>query len=173
MLEDEIFEAEFGNKVVIFSQFIEPLQFMFHRFKKYHPLIIDGSVPPEKRQQLTLLFNDPDSIHKIMLGQTIACGEGINLDGANIAILFDLLWNEATHQQAFKRIRRMTQKRRQYFIYLVVENTIENKILSIIERKQRVFEGVVGEGGGADGSKFGMEDLEDLLFNSGRTQSRS
>lgn len=171
MLKEEIFEIEdSGNKIVIFSQYKEPLAIMQQRFAQYYPLLIDGSVKPERRQEMSLTFNDANSRHKVMLAQTIACGEGINLDGANVACLFDLWWNEATHQQAFKRIRRMTQKRRQYFIYIIIENSIEDSILRIIERKQRAFEGVVGVGEGADGSNPTMDELEDILYNSGRTQ---
>lgn len=171
MFKDEIFENESANnKVVIFSQYKEPLQIMQYRFKDYRPLLIDGSVDPKRRQELSLTFNKIESPNKIMLAQMQACGEGINLDGGNVAVLFDLWWNEATHQQAFKRIRRMTQKRRQYFVYVICESTIEDNILRIIDRKQRAFEGVVGKGEGADGSTPTMEELEEILYMSGRTQ---
>jgi len=170
MLEDEILGPDPVNKIVIFSQYVgkglDPLE---ARLKKWHPLRIDGSVDPEVREQRATLMNDPASKHRVLLAQITAGGEGINLEGVNFAMLFDLWWNEAKHQQAFKRIRRMTQKRDQHFIIVCTENTIENKILDIIERKNKAFAGVIE--GQVDGSGFTMDDFEEAMFSSGYTQS--
>lgn len=169
---EEMFKEEImgdnGNRVVVFSQFIKPLNLMESRFSKYSPLRIDGSVDSDTRQSLAARFNDPASPNRLMLAQLTACGEGINLEGGNFAILFDPWWNEAKHQQAFRRIRRVTQKRQQYFIQILTENTIEQKILEIIARKNRAYKGVVE--GQADSSQFSLDELEDALLNSGRTQ---
>lgn len=171
MLDEEIMVDDV-NRVVIFSQYIKQgLDHLERRLQKWNPLRIDGSVDAELRQKRADLFNDPTSPHRVLLGQITAAGEGINLDGGNFAILFDLWWNEAKHQQAFKRIRRMTQKRQQHFIIVCTENTIENKILDIIEKKNKAFVGVIE--GQADASSFSMDDFEEAMFGSGFTQSKS
>ena len=167
MLRDEIFSKN-GSKAVVFSQFHAPLDIMEKRFAKWNPLRIDGTVNEKLREDMCQKINDPSSPHRIMLCQIKSGGEGIDLPGADFAIIFDLWWNSAAHEQAFKRIRRLSQERRQHFIHIITENTIEDKIIGIIERKNKAFRGVVE--GQLESSDFTTGEMREVLFDSGVTQ---
>ena len=167
LLDDEILTDK-DSKVVIFSQYnetgLDPLE---KRLQKWNPLRIDGSVSAEDRERYAEMMNDLSSPHRVLLAQIIAGGTGINLQGCNFVILLDQWWNEAIHMQAFKRIRRMSQTREQHFFRIITEDTIEDKILGIINKKNRAFKGVIE--GQVDSSQFTNDELEDVLFNSGLT----
>ena len=91
-----------------------------------------------------------------------AGGTGLNLTAADTVILYDPWWNPAVEAQAADRAHRIGQDKPVFVYRLVSEDTVEEKILSLQERKRALAEGVYG-GEGAGGAAFTAEDLEALL----------
>ena len=50
-------------------------------------------------------------------------------------ISLDLGWSEAIENQAFDRVHRLGQQRNVFVERLVIENTVEDRILALQERK--------------------------------------
>jgi len=57
-----------------------------------------------------------------------AGGQGLNLNMANRVIIADMWWNSAVEQQAFCRVFRIGQQKETYFIRVMVENSIDERI---------------------------------------------
>ena len=151
-----------GHKILLFSQFTTMLDNIQERLKKEEISFysLTGSVNKEKRMQLVDKFNEDDtSVFCISLK---AGGTGLNLTSADIVIHYDPWWNVAVQNQATDRAYRLGQENVVTVYKLVTEGTIEEKIVAIQEKKQKLAQDVL-EGEGIDSTGFSREELLELL----------
>ncbi|MDR2968951.1 MAG: DEAD/DEAH box helicase [Tannerellaceae bacterium] len=140
-----VFESG-DEKVVIFSQWermtrliAKELDLLGIRYEYLH-----GGVPSEARKHLTDNFTTlPES--RVFLS-TDAGSTGLNLQVASIVINLDLPWNPAVLEQRIARIYRIGQKRNIQVINLVASQTIEERMLSTLNFKASLFEGILDNG---------------------------
>tara|TARA_Y100000385_G_C13097942_1_gene642573 strand:- start:919 stop:2406 length:1488 start_codon:yes stop_codon:yes gene_type:complete len=79
------------------------------------------------------------------LGLTIgAGGVGITLTTGAYALFVDLDWNPANNSQAEDRIHRIGQSRPQLIKRIIANHALDQKICSILTKKQRIIEASVG-----------------------------
>lgn len=134
------------EKVVIFSQWermtrliAKELDELGVRYEYLH-----GGVPSEARKNLVDNFTElPES--RVFLS-TDAGSTGLNLQVASILINLDLPWNPAVLEQRIARIYRIGQKRNIQVINLVTSQTIEERMLSTLNFKTSLFEGILDNG---------------------------
>ena len=86
-------------------------------------------------------------------------GEGRNIQFCNTLINFDVPWNPMAIEQRIGRIDRIGQQREVFVFNLVTRDTLEERILQLLDQKISMFELVVGEVGAILG---GIEDDRDL-----------
>ncbi|WP_162066320.1 DEAD/DEAH box helicase [Burkholderia sp. THE68] len=91
-----------------------------------------------------------------------AGGVGLNLTAADTVIHYDLWWNPAAENQATDRAHRIGQDKPVFVYKLVATGSIEEKILSMQERKAALAAGILSEDSRAV-EKFSAEDI-DALF---------
>ena len=75
-----------------------------------------------------------------------AGGLGLNLVSADTVILYEPWWNPAVENQAMDRVHRIGQTKKVFVYKLIVENTVEEKMLELQEKKkalQSLYEGGV------------------------------
>ncbi|EAY97928.1 hypothetical protein OsI_19844 [Oryza sativa Indica Group] len=120
------------EKVLIFSQFIQPLELIKEHLRKIFKwregkeiLQMDGKILPRYRQNSIEVFNNPDSDARVLLASTRACCEGISLTGASRVVLLDVVWNPAVGRQAISRAFRIGQKKFVYTYNLITYGTGE------------------------------------------------
>lgn len=90
---------------------------------------MDGSTSVALRQQYVNQFNDVTNTEcHLFLISTKAGGIGINLVGANRAIIFDACWNPAIDTQAIFRLYRFGQTKEVFIYRLLAQGTMEEKI---------------------------------------------
>src|SRR5690606_20113941 len=70
-----------------------------------------------------------------VLVSTDAGGEGINLQFAHIVVNYDLPWNPMRVEQRIGRVDRIGQDHPVRAFNLVMENTIDERVLTIFEEK--------------------------------------
>lgn len=134
------------DKVVIFSQWermtrliAAELDELGVRYEYLH-----GGVPSEARKDLTDNFTElPES--RVFLS-TDAGSTGLNLQAASVLINLDLPWNPAILEQRIARIYRIGQKKNIQVINLVASQTIEERMLSTLNFKSSLFEGILDNG---------------------------
>ncbi|KAK7471064.1 hypothetical protein VKT23_002480 [Stygiomarasmius scandens] len=100
---------------------------------------------------------------KIMLMSLKCGGVGLNLTRANNVISLDLGWSQAIEDQAFDRVHRLGQVREVKVNRLVIENTVEDRILDMQRRKQDLADGSLGEGNGKKIGKLSVKELANLF----------
>lgn len=88
---------------------------------------LDGTTPPERREQIIHDFNSEPAIFAMLL-TTRTGGVGISLTAANKVIIVDPDWNPQTDIQARERAWRIGQRREVTVYRLITRGTIEEKI---------------------------------------------
>ena len=92
-----------------------------------------------------------------------AGGVGLNLTSADTVILYDPWWNPAVEAQAMDRTHRIGQDKPVFVYKLITENTVEEKILAMQERKQALADGVYSGKAQGKEAKLTAADLKELL----------
>jgi superfamily II DNA/RNA helicase len=100
-----------------------------------------GKIPqPKRRDEIRRFKNDPEC--RLFLS-TDSGATGLNLQVADVVINLDMPWNPAKLEQRIARAWRKHQKRPVQVINLVSEHSIEHRMLSLLEQKRSLAEGVV------------------------------
>ncbi|RZL01881.1 MAG: DEAD/DEAH box helicase [Rubrivivax sp.] len=151
-----------GRCVLVFSQFTEMLGLIEAALDELQLpwLALTGQTPPSQRGEVVARFQNKDV--PILLVSLKAGGVGLNLTAADTVIHVDPWWNPAVEAQATARAHRIGQDQPVFVYKLVVEGSIEERILELQSRKATLAEGVLGSDGAA-APKFSAADLADLL----------
>ena len=88
------------------------------------------------------------------------------MTACNNVILVDLWWNPALEEQAFDRAHRFGQKRDVNIFKLTIENTVEERILTLQEQKRGLAAAALS-GDKMKNMKLGLEDLMALFRHGG------
>ena len=106
--------------------------------------LLTGSTKKEDRIKLVDAFQEDDtSVFCISLK---AGGTGLNLTSADIVIHFDHWWNIAVENQATDRAHRIGQKNVVTVYRLIMENTIEERIINLQNRKKELADKLLDTG---------------------------
>lgn len=135
-----------GHRILLFSQFTSMLSIIKDWLKetKIEYFYLDGSTPAEERIRLVRGFNNGEG--KIFLLSLKSGGTGLNLTGADTVIHYDPWWNPAVEDQATDRAYRIGQTKTVHVMKLVTHGTIEEKILSLKDRKKQLVDAVIQSG---------------------------
>ena len=146
---EELFERP-DAKAVVFSQWVATHELIARRLKKkrWDYALFHGGVPGNQRGALVERFHkDPDC--RVFLS-TDAGGVGLNLQHAASTIVnMDMPWNPAVLEQRIGRVHRLGQSRSVQVINFVAEDSIEERMLSLLAFKKSLFAGVL-DGGGSE-----------------------
>ncbi|KAH6607662.1 hypothetical protein Trco_003975 [Trichoderma cornu-damae] len=154
-----------GSKIVVFSQwtsFLDIVQKQLEAAGLKH-CRIDGSMNTEMRDgAIDALDNDSET--RIMLASLAVCSVGLNLVSADTVILSDSWWAPAIEDQAIDRVHRLGQTRETKIWRLVMEGTIEERVLDVQQEKRDLVTKAFQEKGKANKSKdTRMADVMKLL----------
>ncbi len=140
----ELLQNELSDqKVLIFTQFRRTQEVILEALK--------GAAIPTAKFCGEMSLNQKQASLKEFQGDarvlvsTDAGSEGQNLQFARCLINFDLPWNPMKVEQRIGRIHRLGQKDEVFILNLCVKKTIEEHIVTLLGRKIRLFERIVGE----------------------------
>lgn len=151
-----------GHKVLVFSAFRQVLDHLGEELGKQkvsYDMIV-GDTPAKKRVEMAEDFNTKPDI-QVMLISLKAGGTGLNLIGADIVIHLDPWWNVASEDQATDRAYRIGQERKVTVYKLVMKNTVEERVISLQEKKKALNDIIDNKGEAAKG--ITDEDIRFLL----------
>ena len=133
--------VESDQKLVIFTTHKKTLQELNKVFKKIS-VVLDGSTPPKQRQKVVDSFQNDNHI-KLFFGNIKAAGVGITLVAASNVCFVEFPWTPGELEQASDRCHRIGQKDNVNAYYLVAQNTIEEDIISLLSKKQKILNAVL------------------------------
>jgi superfamily II DNA or RNA helicase len=149
-----------GQKVLIFSQFVQMLRLLEAECKvrNISTHVLTGET--KERQAVVQNFQD-DTNAAVFLLSLRAAGTGLNLTNASYVVLYDPWWNPAVEAQAIDRSHRIGQTRTVNAYRLIAPGTVEEKIWELQQRKAQAIADVLGEEGFA--KSLSQTDLEYLF----------
>lgn len=142
IVDDYVVDA--GKKLVIFARFRAEIAAIENllRLRKIQYGSIYGDVPMEERGKIVEDFQtNPDT--KVFVAQIQTAGLGITLHAASTAVFYSYDYNYANYAQALARIHRIGQRLPVTYIHLVVDGSIDEKILAALENKEDMEKTVV------------------------------
>jgi len=150
-----------GRKVLVFSQFVEMQKLLGDALTelKIDYLWLHGGT--KNREEMVAQFQTKSG-PPVFLISLKAGGSGLTLTEADTVVHYDPWWNPAVEDQATDRAHRIGQDKPVMVYRLVVEDTVEQKMVELGARKREVAESALGRDVTA-GKKLTMEDVEALL----------
>lgn len=156
--------TEGGHRLLVFSQFVSMLKILAADLdaQKVPYCYLDGST--QNRLQIVRTFNSDTSI-PVFLISLKAGGTGLNLTGADIVVHFDPWWNPAVENQATDRAYRIGQRRTVYSVKLITKDTVEERVLALQQRKQRLYDATLSDAATqlSDLSNLTWEEVKEIL----------
>ena len=128
--------AEPDEKVVIFSNWVEPLRTLYkYVSKKYKVCCYTGTMSADDREKHKQAFiNNPE--RRVMMGTVGALGTSHTLTVARNVIFYDSPWNPADIEQAEDRCHRPGTTQSVFVYTLVTRNTVDEKVHEILSKKE-------------------------------------
>ena len=149
------------HKALVFSQFTDFLDLLAERLRAAgiaHHLLTGGTPGPERTRRVAAFQGGEGDLFLISLK---AGGFGLNLTAADYVIIADPWWNPAAEDQASGRAHRIGQQRPVTVYRLVTAGSIEERILTLHERKRELADTLLE---GQDQARpIGADELRELL----------
>lgn len=154
-------------KTVVFSQWTTMLDKIEDALEiagiRYDRL--DGTMKRDDRTRaMDALKHDPGC--EVLLVSLKAGGVGLNLTAAQRVYLMDPYWNPAVENQAVDRIHRLGQTRPVTTVKLIIENSIEARLLEVQKKKTELANMTLGSNmSKAEMHARRLEELNQLFRN--------
>ena len=157
MLPEQVDE---GRRILLFSQFTSMLALIEAELKRVglDYVILTGDTAD--RETPVRRFQSGEV--PIFLISLKAGGIGLNLTAADTVIHYDPWWNPAVENQATDRAHRLGQDKPVFVYKLIIAGSIEEKILTLQERKAELAAGILSEDRTVS-LKFGEDDIAALF----------
>jgi SNF2 family DNA or RNA helicase len=143
-----------GQRVVVFSQFKEPLKALQERLAARGISVarFDGDTPENERQIIKTDFDrkycDEEGYEKkfdVVLCNFRTGGVGLNFTGATQMIILDEEWNPGKNEQAYGRIDRIGQTEETTVHVLRMEKTVDDWMAQLNQEKKDMIDGFESE----------------------------
>ena len=128
-----------GRKVVVFSYFRDVLDTVCRALGDRAVGPLTGSMQPQLRQELVDEFSAAKR-HSVLVSQIQAGGVGLNMQAASVVILCEPQVKPTLETQAIARAHRMGQIRRVQVHRLLVADSVDQRMLEILDAKSGLFD---------------------------------
>ena len=132
-----------GQKVVIFSNWVQPLRMLqFWISKKYKTCAFTGTMTPDMRNKHKRVFQENPE-YLVMLGTIGALGTTHTLTASHVIIFYDEPWTAADKEQAEDRCHRISMRDTLMIHTLITKGTIDETVHDIVYAKGAVSKYIV------------------------------
>ncbi len=153
--------VEEGRRILIFSQFTKMLALIEQQLQDKAIDYCKLTGQTRKRDAAIDRFQQGDV--PVFLISLKAGGVGLNLTAADTVIHYDPWWNPAAENQATDRAHRIGQDKKVFVYKLVTEETVEEKILQLQQKKQRLSDAIYSGKGAEKANAVTSDELSELL----------
>ena len=124
------------EKVVVFYHHKEVLNELRRALHTIPSVFIDGSIAPDRRSGIVEEFRTRKEV-RLFFGQMGACGEGIDglQQSSSCCVFVEPSWSHTDIEQCVGRLERSGQSDVIKVHILVIEGTLEDKMMDVVEMK--------------------------------------
>jgi len=143
-------ERDPTTKFLIFTEFVATQEYIAEALRScgYRVVCINGRTKVEERIAAREAFRADAQF----LVSTDAGGEGINLQFCHVMVNYDLPWNPMRLEQRIGRLDRIGQEHDVLVFNMLIEDTVEDRVRQVLERKLTLIR-----------KQFGEDRLADVL----------
>lgn len=151
-----------GHKVLIFSSFVGYLEIFAKHFRDIGASfsLLTGNLSAKKREQEIDRFEKEKSVQTFLISIK-AGGVGLNLTAADHVFIVDPWWNPFVEKQAIARAHRIGQDKKVFVQRFITQNSIEEKIARLQEKKSTLADDILGKTSGT--IKLDKDQLVEVL----------
>jgi len=129
------------SKLIVFGVHHNVLEPLFNKFRR-QSVLINGKTPTKKRRRyVKMIQTDPKT--RIIFGNMRAAGVGLNLTKPDTTLFTEIPWTPVDINQCIARSVRIGQEKETTAYFMVARNTIEERLWSIVQRKQSTFDAAI------------------------------
>lgn len=153
------------TKVIVFSQWTSMLDVVELALKPagIEWARLDGSMSQAAREGALSAFRASARVN-VLLMSLKAGSLGLTVTEANVVILLDPWFNPAVEEQAVNRVHRLGQWRPVHIYRLIVQGSVEERMLALQAKKQSLASAALsGSSGPASGGAPTLEDFQQLF----------
>ena len=154
-------QLEEGRRILVFSQFTRMIALIEAELTARDIGYSKLTGQTKRRDDAIELFKS--GAVNVFLISLKAGGVGLNLTEADTVIIYDPWWNPASESQAADRAHRIGQDKPVFVYKLITENTVEEKIIAMQERKRALADSIYTDGAKEESLALTAEDLT-VLF---------
>ena len=154
-------QLEEGRRILVFSQFTRMIALIENELNSRKIGYAKLTGQTRNRDEAIELFKSGEV--NVFLISLKAGGVGLNLTEADTVIIYDPWWNPAAESQAADRAHRIGQDKPVFIYKLITENTVEEKIIAMQDKKRALAEGIYKGGEKEESLKLTAEDLTALF----------
>jgi len=154
-------QLEEGRRILVFSQFTRMIALIETELKSRNIEYSKLTGQTKKRDEAIERFKSGEA--DVFLISLKAGGVGLNLTEADTVIIYDPWWNPAVETQAADRAHRIGQDKPVFVYKLMTENTVEEKILAMQEKKRALADSIYNGSKKEQSTKLTSEDLTELF----------
>ena len=127
------------RKVIVFSFFLNTIRAIGDMLGSKAVGVINGAVPVPRRQEIIDDF-DSAKAGSVLLAQIQSGGTGLNIQSASVVIICEPQIKPSIENQAISRAYRMGQSRNVLVYHLLCEDSIDERMVDMLEEKQAIFD---------------------------------
>jgi len=136
--------ATSGDKIAVYGWHSSVMDILHERLAPFGLVRIDGSTPAAKRTQAVKAFREDPAV-RVVLGQTIAAGEAVDLSAAKRLVLAELAWSEGANAQVTARMGGPNQQGQTFIQTTTLKGSIDEAVNAVLARKTRAIEEIYGD----------------------------
>ena len=156
---DWINERSQAQKLVVFCYHVDVINEVYKKLNNC--VLVDSSKSSLERQHLVDKFQEDDSV-RVFLTTVKVGGTGLTLTASSTTVFLQQDWNASKHNQAEDRVHRIGQTADMcHAIYFVAKDTIEEKIINLIDAKRKDASAII-DGEKVDDSELLTELLDEM-----------
>ena len=129
------------EKVVVFAEHINFVEMLHERYGDLAVKVRGGVSNDDRMAAVERFQNDPSC--RLFIGNMKAASEGLTLTAASDVVFCELAWTPAIHEQCVGRCYgRVNDLHGATAWYLLAENTIDEDIFDLLEKKKEIVDAV-------------------------------
>jgi superfamily II DNA or RNA helicase len=149
-----------GRRILLFSQFTSMLSLIEEVLNEKEIQYVKLTGQTRDREKPINAFQNGEV--PLFLISLKSGGVGLNLTAADTVIHYDPWWNPAVENQATDRAHRLGQTKPIFVYKLIIEGSIEERIVALQEKKAKLASSVLSQDNDIE-VKFGEDDLRALF----------
>jgi len=150
-----------GEKAIIFTQFSTMAHILERELAPHNPLLIDGDVDHEVRQEHVRAFQSDPAQQVIIM--TEAGAYGLNLQAASYVFHYDLPWSIAKMQQREDRAHRIGNTKPVTVYNLIARDTIDEYVAKVLHKKNKAAVAILDDEARLEASGIDEADIKNIL----------